>query len=584
MKGTHKPLIHPPLAPAWKRGGFFLHAFPLSRPELSARSESGRSPGRCELVWYPRDFMSVKLARSAGLISLATMASRVLGVAREMVLAALFGAGSGYEMDAYNVAFRVPNLLRDLFAEGALTAAFVPTFTRVLTDRGREAAWRLGNLVINTLVLVTGVLVLLGILFAYPITHAIAPHFARTPGELELTTLLTRVMLPFLTTVAASVAMMGMLNSLRRFFIPALSPAMFNVATIACAFALVPAMPRVGLPPITAIAIGTLIGGVGQVLLQWPTLRREGFRYRAVLDLGDRDLREVLRLMLPGTLGLAAVQINVFVNTYLATSQERGAVSWLTYAFRLMYLPIGLFGVAIATAALPEIARRANADDRAGMRDTVSSALRMMLMLNVPATIGLIALANPIVALLLQRGRFTVHDTAATAAALMFYAPGLVGYSAVKIASPSFYSLRDSRTPVTVSVLSVVVNLLLNLTLVRWMGYRGLALGTALAALFNAGTLLWLLRARIGGLDGRRLTLAFVKISAASLAMGVAANLVITWLVALIPGTSTLIKGVRVGAAIAAGIVVLAGSARALHIAEFDQAFGRVLRRLRPAA
>jgi putative peptidoglycan lipid II flippase len=527
--------------------------------------------------------MSVKLARSAGLISVATMASRVLGVAREMVLAAFFGAGSGYEMDAYNVAFRVPNLLRDLFAEGAMTAAFVPTFTRTLTDRGREAAWRLGNLVINALLLVTGGLVVLGIVFAYPITHAIAPSFAETPGELELTTLLTRMMLPFLTTVAASVAMMGMLNSLRRFFIPALSPAMFNVATIVCAFALVPVMPRFGLPGITAIAIGTVLGGLGQMALQWPTLRREGFRYRAIVDFKDPDLREVLRLMGPGTLGLAAVQINVFVNTYLATSQEQGAVSWLTYAFRLMYLPIGLFGVAIATAALPEIARRANAQDMRGMRETVSSALRMMLMLNVPATIGLIALAHPIIELLLQRGKFTPHDTAATAAALMFYAPGLVGYSAVKIASPSFYSLRDSRTPVIVSVISVLVNLALNLSLVRWIGYSGLALGTALAAIFNAGVLLWLLRGRLGGLEGRRVAVALMKILVASVAMGLAAHAVSGWMTGVLPGSNSILKAVRLAIAITAGVAVLVAAARVLRIAEFDDAFGRVLRRLRPA-
>src|SRR4026209_380445 len=219
--------------------------------------------------------MSVKLARSAGLISVATMASRVLGVAREMVLAAFFGASGGIEMDAFNVAFRIPNLLRDLFAEGAMTAAFVPTFTRTLTQQGRDAAWRLGNLAINALLVVTGTLVVLGILFAYPITHAIVPGFAAVPGKLELTTQLTRIMLPFLTTVAVAVAMMGMLNSLGRFFIPALSPAMFNVATIVCAFALVPVMPQVGLPAIAAIAIGTLVGGLGQIALQWPVLRRE---------------------------------------------------------------------------------------------------------------------------------------------------------------------------------------------------------------------------------------------------------------------------------------------------------------------
>ncbi len=528
--------------------------------------------------------MSVKLARSAGLISVATMASRVLGVAREMVLAAFFGASGGIEMDAFNVAFRIPNLLRDLFAEGAMTAAFVPTFTRTLTTEGREAAWRLGNLVVNALLVITGVLIVLGIVCAGPITYAFAPSFARTPGKLELTTGLTRIMLPFLATLAVAAAMMGMLNSLRRFFIPALSPAMFNVATILCAFLLVPVMSRVGWPPIVAIAIGTIAGGLGQIALQWPVLRQEGFRYRPVIDFRDPKLLEVLRLMGPGTLGLAAVQINVFVNTYLATSQEQGAVSWLNYAFRVMYLPIGLFGVSIATAALPEIARRASDGDTSGMRRTISTALRMMLMLNVPATVGLVALAHPIVALLLQRGHFTAHDTSATAAALIFYAPGLLGYSAVKIASPSFYSLRDSRTPVLVSVAAVLTNLTINLMLVRVMGYRGLALGTALAAMVNAGTLLWLLRRRLGGLEGRRVLVAFVKISVASAAMGAVAWLTATWLAGVMPAANSISRAIQLTGAIAAGVAVLVLAARLLRLAEFEDAFARVLRRLRSAA
>jgi putative peptidoglycan lipid II flippase len=526
--------------------------------------------------------MNVKLARSAGLISVAVMASRIVGVAREMVLAAFFGAG--LEMDAFNVAFRIPNLLRDLFAEGAMTSAFVPAFTRTLSTEGRDAAWRLGNLVINSLLIITGIIIAIGIVFAAPITRAFAPSFANTPGKLELTTELTRIMLPFLATVAVAVAMMGMLNSLRRFFIPALSPAMFNVATILCAFVLIPLMPRIGLRPIAAIAIGTIVGGLGQIAMQWPLLRKEGFRYRPILDFKDEKLLEVLRLMGPGTLGLAAVQINVFVNTYLATSQEQGAVSVLNYAFRLMYLPIGLFGVSIATAALPEIARRANEGDTIGMQRTISTALRMMLMLNVPATIGLVALAHPIVALLLERGHFKAQDTMATAAALIFYAPGLIGYSAVKIASPSFYSLRDSRTPVTVSVIAVLTNLTINLLLVRVMGYRGLALGTALAAIFNAGTLLWLLRRRLGGLDDRRIAIAFAKIVVASLAMGVAARLMSFWLAMVLPPTHFLSRAVELAAAITAGIVVLVVAARLLRLAEFDDAFKYVLRRLRPTA
>jgi putative peptidoglycan lipid II flippase len=530
--------------------------------------------------------MTSRVARSASVIGVATMASRLLGVAREVVLAALFGAGTA--MDAFNVAFRVPNLLRDLFAEGAMTAAFVPTFTRTLTTNGRDAAWRLGSLVINALLIVTGVLVVLGILFAEPITHAIAAgdEFAAVPGKLELTAFLTRIMLPFLTTVAVAVAMMGMLNSLHRFFVPALSPAMFNVATILCAFVLVPVMPRFGLPPIAAIAIGTLLGGLGQIAIQWPLLRKEGFRYRPVVDFHDPDLRQILRLMGPGTLGVAAVQINVFVNTILATSQQEGAVSWLSYAFRLMYLPIGLFGVSIATASLPDISRHAARADSTAMRRTISSGLRLMLMLNVPATIGLIALAGPIVSFLLERGRFTSLDTAATAAALTFYAPGLLGYSAVKIASPSFYSLGDARTPVTISVMTVVANLVLNITLAEILGYKGLALGTALAAMLNAGALLVLLSRRLDGLEARQSAVAFAKILTASVAMGVAAWSIDRQLAPVLPPglvvwlSIDVLAGIRLLTAIAGGLLVLGASARLLRIEEFDEAFTRVARRL----
>ena len=523
--------------------------------------------------------MSSRLARSAGLISLATLTSRILGVARESVLASYFGASSA--MDAYNVAFRIPNILRDLFAEGAMTAAFVPAFTRTIQERGREHAWRLGNLVLNALLVITGTLALVGIVFAAPITALIAPKFAAVPGKLELTTLLTQVMLPFLTTVAVAVAMMGMLNSLHRFFIPSLSPAMFNLATILCAITLVPVMHYFDWPAIMAIAIGTLLGGIGQMAIQWPVLRREGFRYRPLFDFKDPELRQVLRMMGPGTLGVAAVNINVLVNTYLAAGYP-GAVSWLGYAFRLMYLPIGLFGVSIATAALPDLSRHASDGDAAAIRRGVSSALRLMLMLNIPAMIGLIVLAEPIVALLYQRGRFTDADTQATTAALRFYAPGLIGYSIVKIASPTFYSLGDSRTPVLVSIASVAVNLVLNILLVRVLDFRGLALGTAIAALFNATALLWLLRGRVGGLDGRRLAVALAKITAAALVMGAAAALVAARLESAMPGPGELERALRVAIAIGVGVLALIVSARLLRIEEFTDAIGRIVRRLLP--
>ncbi len=520
---------------------------------------------------------STALARSATLVGLATMTSRVLGLVRDQVLAYLFGATNA--MDAFNVAFRIPNLVRDLFAEGAMSAAFVPIFTRRLTLEGRRAAWQLAHRVITGLVVVTGTLVLLGIVFADPLVAWLARDYAAVPGKLDLTVTLTRIMLPFLTLVAVAAAQMGMLNALHHFFTPALAPAMFNVATILAAAVLVPLMPRFGQPPIVAIAIGALAGGIGQVVIQWPALRREGYRYHPSFDFRDPGVHEVLRLMAPATVGLAAVQINLLVNVSLATGEGTGAVSWINYAFRLMYLPIGLFGVSIATAALPAVAAHAARNEREAMGRTVSRGLRLMLVLNIPAAVGLALLARPIVALIFERGSFTAADTAATAAALACYAPGLVGYSAVKIAAPSFYALGDSRTPVTVSVVSVLLNVLLNVTLVRLLGYRGLALGTSLAALANAAILLLLLRRRLGTLDELRLARAIFKIGLASVAMGAAAVATDRGTAALWPEANLVGRAARLGGAIAVAVAVLAGTARLLGLEEVDEAGRRLFAR-----
>ncbi len=507
------------------------------------------------------------------------MASRILGVVREQVLAALFGAGNA--MDAYNVAFRIPNLVRDLFAEGAMSSAFVPTFTRTLTTSGKEPAWKLGNNIINALLIITGVLVLLGIVFAPQVVTAFAGDYAGVPGKLDLTILLTRIMLPFLTFVAVAAAVMGMLNSLHQFFIPALSPAMFNVATIICALTLVPVMPRLGLPPIAAIAIGTLVGGVFQLALQWPLLRRQGFSYRPMLDWRDEGLRRVLTLMGPGTLGLAATQVNVFVNTVLATGEGTGAVSFLNYAFRLMYLPIGLFGVSIGTATLPAVSRHAAQQDYVAVRTTIADSMTLMMLLNVPATIGLMVLATPIVQVIFQRGAFTPDATIATAAALRFYAVGLLGYSVVRIASPTFYAIGQNRTPVKVSVATVIVNAALNIALVRVLGFRGLALGTSIAALFNAALLMILLRRRLDGIDGGRIFASFVRILVASALMGAAAAGVEMALGVWLPGTSVAAQIIRLGSAIGVALAVLAGAAHLLHIREFRQGVALVTRRFK---
>ncbi len=512
----------------------------------------------------------VPLARSAGLAGAATLASRVLGLVRDQVLAARFGAGN--EMDAFIVAFRIPNLVRDLFAEGAMSAAFVPTFTRQLTLHGKREAWRLGNNVLNALLLVTGVVVTLGVIFAHPIVATYAADYAAVPGKLELTVRLTRVMLPFLVLVAVAAAVMGMLNSLHHYFLPALAPATFNVATIIGVFTLVPLMPWFGLPPIMAIAIAALVGGVGQIATQWPSLRAEGFRYRVRFDPRDSGLHEVLLLMGPGTIGLAATQVNVFVNTLLATGQGTGAVSWLAYAFRLMYLPIGLFGASIATAVLPDLSRRAASDDLAGIRETLSRGISLMLMLNVPATLGLMTLATPIVKLLFEHGRFVAADTAPTADSLRLYAVGLIGYSTARIASPAFYVLKQSKIPVAVSIGTIALNVVLSTLLVQIIGFRGLALGTALAALADGALLMFLLQRRLNGIGGARLTVALVKVTLAALVMAATTLSVEHLLTRVIVDGSLGAQAVRLAVEIGAGLAALAVSARLLRITEFADA------------
>jgi putative peptidoglycan lipid II flippase len=527
----------------------------------------------------PDDPPAPKVARSAASAGAATMASRVLGLVRDQVLAYYFGAGDA--MDAYRVAFRLPNLLRDLFAEGAMSAAFVPTFTRYLATQGKDAAWRLANNVINALIVVTGLLVLIGIVFAVPLVTAYARSYDEVAGKLPLTISLARVMLPTLTLIAVAAALMGMLNSLRHFFVPALAPAMFNVATIVCAIGLIPFAPELGVAPIKIIAVATLIGGVAQLALQWPTIRREGFRYRPVLDWRDPGLRRILVLMGPGTIGLAATQVNLFVNMTLATGEGTGAVSALDYAFRLMYLPIGLFGVSIATAILPSVSRHVAAHDEAQARRTTADGLSLMLMLNVPATVGLVVLAAPIVRVIFEHGKFTPEATVATAAALQLYALGLVGYSVVRIASPVFYALGQNRIPVIVSIITVLINAALNLVLVRVLGFTGLALGTSIAAIFNATTLLVLLRRRLRGLDDRRLSGSFIRIVLASAAMGAAAFATGRGLELLAPGGSIVLQVVRVGVAIGVALAVLAAAAWALRIREFTEALALVMRRFR---
>ena len=473
-----------------------------------------------------------RLARSAGIISAATMLSRLLGLVREQLFAALMGATM--VADAFVVGFRIPNLLRDLFAEGALAQAFVPTFKRRLKDGGVESAYQLANRVAGSLAVLISVIILIAALFAPSIVSAIAPGFADTAGKSELTVDLTRLMLPFLLLVSMSAVAMGMLNAQDHYAAPALAPAAFNLASIAGGLILY----WLGVDARTVVigwSIGTLAGGASQLLIQLPSLWRRGYRPRLRLDLAlrDPDVKRVALLMLPAIGGLAAMQINVFVNTMFAAEQE-GAQAWLNYAFRFLQLPIGVFGVAIATVSTTRYADAAADNNRPELGAQFERGLRLVMFLCVPATVGLVLLGQPIIGLIYQRGMFGASDTAATAAALDFYSLGLVAYAAVKVAAPAYYAIGRPRIPMLASISAVAGNLALNLTLHPIYGYRILALGTAVAATLNFAILYLMFSKHVGALRHRVLMGHLLRTVVAAAIMGavvLASHEGLSWLV-----------------------------------------------------
>ncbi len=519
------------------------------------------------------------VTRNAGIISLAVMASRLLGLVRDQVFAALFGAGLDY--DAFLTAFRIPNLLRDLLAEGALSSAFVTTFSQVLELKGEKEAIRLSNRVATALILVITVISIAGWYGAPSVVYLLAPGFFEVPGKADLTIHLTRIMIPFLLLVALAAQAMGILNAHRRFGIPALASAFFNLGSIVGGLLLGFVLgPSVGLAPIEGMAYGTLIGGFLQFAVQWPSLFRTGFSYRPMLSFTDPAMRQILRLMGPAIIGTAAVQINVFVNTNFASSITdpatggvvNGPVSWLTYAFRFMQLPIGVFGVAIATAALPQLSRSSARKDLAEFRQTLAHSLSLVFLLCIPAAAGLAVLGHPIVGLIFEHGRFTGTDTVQTANALAAYSVGLAGYAAIKVLSPAFYAMDDARTPMLVSLGSIGVNYLLNSLLVGPFGHVGLALSTSAVALVNFFLLMLLMRRRLGRMEGGRLSWTALKICLASGAMAAAA----WWLAAEIEARFQIsgftLYWTQVAAAMGLAGIVFYWSCRLLRVKELDKA------------
>lgn len=522
------------------------------------------------------------VARNAGIISLAVMASRVLGLVRDQVFAIFFGAGLQY--DAFLAAFRIPNLLRDLFAEGALSSAFVATFTQTLQSKGKEAAIRLSNRVATLIILCIAAISILAWIYTPAIVQVLAPGFFAVPGKAALTIELTRVMIPFLLLVALAAQAMGILNSLGVFGMPALASAFFNIGSILgglfLGFLIGPAL---GLSPIAGMAYGTLVGGFLQFAVQWPSLRSAGFSYRPMLDIADPGVRQILRLMGPAIIGTAAVQINVFVNTNFASAiidpasgaVVNGPVSWLNYAFRFMQFPIGVFGVAVATAVLPALSRSTSGPDYGEFRRTLDHALTLVFLLCIPSAVGLAVLGRPIVSLIFEHGKFTGFDTVQTANALAAYSVGLAGYAAVKVLSPAFYALNDARTPMLISLGSIVVNYVLNSLLVGPFGHVGLAFSTSSVALVNFALLVVFMRRRLDGIGGRRLGLTALRICIAALPMAAAAW-ISSEIASALPLHHLALRLVQVVAAIGTAVIVFYMSCRLLGVEELHEAVSAV--------
>ena len=507
------------------------------------------------------------------------MLSRLLGLARELIFAGLFGAGRG--MDAFLTAFRAPNLLRDLFAEGALSTAFVTVFSQRIATEGEGSAWKLASKMATLTTIFMSLISLLGVIFAAQCIGFLAPGF---PAEkAALTIQLTRIMYPFILLVSLAALVMGMLNATNRFTVPALASSFFNIGSIAGGVAFGWWLdPHFGERSLIGLALGTLLGGLLQFGIQLPGLYKAGFRF--ILDFNWRDpgVRRVLILMLPAVIAASAVQINVMVNSIFASYLGDGPVSWLSYAFRLMQLPLGVFGVAVATVTLPVVSRASALGDTERFRTTLAKAMRLAVFLTLPSAVGLVVLAQPIIALIYQRGKFLDTDSLHTAEALQYYAIGLVGYSCIKVLSPAFYAIDRKWTPMTVSFLSIGLNLFLNWFFIfrLGMGHRGLALSTALSATVNF-TLLYLLMTRVSGsLETREMVSTLSRCILAALPIGLIGWASHPWIASL-AHASVFLRAGALFSVIGAAIFLFLLASWMLKIEGFNDFLGIIKRKLK---
>lgn len=488
--------------------------------------------------------------RSAIIVSIAVMGSRLMGVIREQVFAFMFGASN--LSDVFIAAFRIPNLLRDLFAEGALSTAFTATFTKMWEKEGPAASWRLAQIVLSTLILILGIICLLGMVASHYIVDLTSYGFAFTPGKFDMAVRMTRLLFPFILFVSVAAIVMGMLNARNIFGLPASASTIFNIVSViagvifACWFEPQKdwSHPHFGEPALFGWCFGVLLGGLAQLAMQLPALWGLGFRFKWKLDFADPALRTVMMLMIPSAIAGAAVQVNVLVNGAFA-SQIEDASSWLYYAFRLVQLPIGIFGVAIATVTLPAVARQHAMEDLKAFGKTVEEALRFGFYLTLPASVGLAVIARPVIQLIYEHGNFTAADTAQTAFALQAYTVGLAGYSGIKILVPCFYAMQPPRyesrtgesfgnsfshfmrtvvlfTPARVSLIGIALNFVLCLVLFFYfhLGHIGLALATGFVAILNFLQLVYAIQKKIDIGSPDEWVSFFARVMLATLACG----------------------------------------------------------------
>jgi len=525
--------------------------------------------------------------RAAGIVSIAVMGSRILGLIREQMIAYLFGSTA--VTDAFYAAFQIPNLMRDLFGEGILSKAFVITFTSTAVEDSEEAAWDLANRVFSGIAVLLVIITLVGILAAPYLINliylgqgfnlALEPnkHFGFA-SKRQLTIFLTRMMFPFLLLVSLAAIAMGLLNSKGRFGIPAAASSFFNLSTILIGITGFFLFPKIGWHPVTGLALGVLVGGGLQFLVQIPSMWQVGFRFRPVFNFVDARVRQVIGLVIPAILGVAAVQINVMVNGMFASVGENW-LSWIKWSFRLMHLPIGVFGVAISTVSLPNFARHL-AEGRIDLfRQSYRKSLELVLLLTIPASAGLMVLAEPICRLIYGIGKNADHTTP-IATALFFYAFGLCAYSALKITTDGFYAHNDTKTPVWVSLLSVVINIILNYVFILRLGldHRSLAISTASTITLNFLLLLWLLNRRVGGLGLRSLPSLVLRLLLAATVMGLVCIWSNHWIESLIGIEGLTPRLIGVFVPIGLGLVILLIICRLLRIEALDDLL-QVLRR-----